>query len=183
MSDTFALPLCGFVAYSGSGKTTLLERLIPELRHRGLRIALLKHAHHDFDIDKPGKDSHRLRQAGAGQVLVASRKRWALIHENDEKIAEPQLFELLQQLDTQQLDLVLVEGFKHEAYPKIELQRAELEKPLLHPHDPHIIAIACDPAMRPRLEGTALPQLDINDTAAIADFIQKQLIDRQDTTA
>ncbi len=180
MSEPFTPPLCGFVAYSGSGKTTLLERLIPELRRRGLRLALLKHAHHDFDIDKPGKDSHRLREAGAEQVLVASRKRWALIHENDVEQPEPKLFELLQHLDGDNLDLVLVEGFKHEAYPKIELQRAELEKPLLHPHDPHIIAIACDQAMLPRLEESAPPRLDINDIAAIADFIQARIIEPQD---
>lgn len=169
--NRYPLPLLGFVAYSGSGKTTLLEKLIPLLRKRGLRVALLKHAHHDFDIDKPGKDSHRLRKAGAAEVLIASRRRWALIHENSNQLPEPELFALLGHLDTAHLDLVLVEGFKHERYPKVELQRAELEKPLLYPHDPHIIAIACDQAMHERLEATPPTLLDINDIPAIADYV------------
>lgn len=168
MQSEFPRPLLGFVAFSGTGKTTLLERLIPELRSRGLRIALIKHAHHEFDIDTPGKDSYRLRKAGASQVMVASRRRWALINENDAKSDEPQLIELLQQLDPARFDLLLVEGFKHENYPKIELWRRELEKPLLYPDDENIIALASDTS--PDTE-TALPQLDINDIAAIADFV------------
>jgi molybdopterin-guanine dinucleotide biosynthesis protein MobB len=168
MPSEFPRPLLGFVAYSGTGKTTLLERLIPELRSRGLRVALLKHAHHEFDIDIPGKDSYRLRQAGASQVMVASHRRWALINENDAEQDEPQLGELLLQLDPARFDLLLVEGFKHENYPKIELWRRALDKPLLHPDDENIIALATDES--PDRE-TALPLLDINDTAAIADFI------------
>lgn len=181
MSPAFPVPLCGFVAWSGTGKTTLLEKLIPELRRRGLRIALLKHAHHDFDIDKPGKDSFRLRKAGAEQVLIASRRRWALIHENADEQPEPALFDLLAQLDTSCLDLVLVEGFKHEHYPKIELTRAALEKPLLHPHDPEIIAVACDDDRRTQL-GSAPALLDINDIDGIADFIETRIISRQKPT-
>lgn len=158
----------GFAAFSGTGKTTLLERLIPELKRRGLRVGIIKHAHHDFDVDQPGKDSYRLRHAGARQVLVASRKRWALMTEEPEFGDEPRLGELLPHLDGSSLDLILVEGFKHEDIPKIEIHRATLHKPLLFPDDPDIIAIACDgpigQAMHP-------PLLDINDPCAIADFI------------
>ena len=168
MAHDFPRPLLGFVAYSGTGKTTLLEKLIPALKRRGLRIGLIKHAHHEFDIDTPGKDSYRLRKAGATQVMVASNKRWAIINENDIEQQEPNLAELLQQLDPQRFDLLLVEGFKHEAYPKIELWRQELEKPLLYPQDENIIAFACDgPPPQPLTQ----PWLDINDISAIADFI------------
>ena len=168
MSVKFSRPLLGFVAYSGTGKTTLLEQLIPELRTRGLRIALIKHAHHDFDIDTPGKDSYRLRKAGAAQVMVASGKRWALVNEHDSQRDEPRLDELLQHLDPERFDLLLVEGFKHESYPKIELWRSALAKPLLHPEDHNIIALACDqtPSTTP-----AIPLLDLNDVAAIARFV------------
>lgn len=167
----FSRPVLGFVAYSGTGKTTLLEKLIPLLGQRGIRVALLKHAHHDFDIDQPGKDSYRLRQAGAGQVMIASHKRWALINENPLRQDEPRLAQLLQQFDPQRFDLLLVEGFKHESYPKIELQRLELAKPPLHPDDPDIIAVA---ANRTDRDG-ALPQLDIDKPETIADFIVQWL--------
>ncbi len=168
MTAEFTRPLLGFVAYSGTGKTTLLEKLIPELRSRGLRIGLIKHAHHDFDIDTPGKDSYRLRKAGASQVMVASAKRWALVNEHELERDEPQLQELLQHLDQERFDLLLVEGFKHEDYPKIELWRSALDKPLLHPNDDNIIAFACDQAPP---GNTTLPQLDINSPAGIADFV------------
>ncbi len=168
MSDKFPRPLLGFVAYSGTGKTTLLEQLIPVLRTRGLRIALIKHAHHDFDIDIPGKDSYRLRKAGATQVMVASGKRWALVNEHDSARDEPRLDELLQHLDPDHFDLLLVEGFKHETYPKIELWRSVLAKPLLHPDDRNIIALACDQAPQTT---PAIPLLDLNDIAAIAHFV------------
>ena len=168
MSAEFPRPLLGFVAYSGTGKTTLLEQLIPQLRALGLRIALIKHAHHDFDIDTPGKDSYRLRKAGASQVMVASGKRWALVNEHDEERDEPRLDELLQHLDPSRFDLLLVEGFKHERYPKIELWRRELAKPLLHPQDENVIAFACDQQPDTPL---ALPRLDMNDIPAIADFV------------
>jgi len=172
----FPLPLVGFVAYSGTGKTTLLEKVIPELRAMGFRVGLIKHAHHDFDIDIPGKDSWRLRQAGATQVMVASRKRWALITEYPTAHAEPKLNELLQQLDTTLLDLVLVEGFKHELFPKIELRRSELDRPEIYPEDVHVIAMAHDaPADYP----CPLPLLDINQPRQIAQFIVSHLIEKR----
>lgn len=158
------LPLLGFVAWSGTGKTTLLEQLIPRLVARGLRIAVLKHAHHDFDIDYPGKDSWRFRQAGASQVIAASRLRHAKIVETSAQ--EPSFHQLLGQFDHNQLDLLLVEGFKHIAYAKIELHRKALAKPLLYPDDEHIIAIASDSP-----QSSPLPQLDINDIEGIADFV------------
>lgn len=169
--QTFPRPLLGFVAYSGTGKTTLLEKLIPILKQHGIRIALLKHAHHDFDIDKPGKDSFRLRHAGADQVMIASHKRWALINENTQEDDEPRLSELLRHLDPQQFDILLVEGFKHESYPKIELQRQSLAKPPLHPNDPNIIALASD---KPK-SGTRLPELNIDRPDEIAEFILQWL--------
>jgi len=162
-------PLLGFAAYSGTGKTTLLEQLIPLLRQQGLRIALIKHAHHAFDIDKPGKDSYRLREAGAGQVLIASSQRSALITEN-ETPQEPRLDDLLSRLDTRQVDLVLVEGFRHVRFAKIELHRRELGKPWLHTEDDSIIAIASD---QPVDTNSKLPQLDLNRPGDIISFIMK----------
>lgn len=167
-------PLLGFVAYSGTGKTTLLEKLIPQLKTAGLHIALIKHAHHDFDIDIPGKDSYRLRKAGAEQMMVASRQRWALVTELDKEQSEPCLQELLQHLDHEKLDLILVEGFKHEGFAKIELHRPALGKGLLFPEDDTIIALASDDA------GAApcpIPQLDINQPAIIARFVLEWLQD------
>ena len=163
---TFPKPVLGFAAFSGTGKTTLLKQLIPLLRQQEIRLALIKHAHHDFDIDIPGKDSYELRKAGAQQVLVASDKRQALI---TEALAarEPSLAELVARLDLDNTDLVLVEGFRHLPFPKIELHRKALGKTLLHPDDHSIIAVASD-----HLADTGgLPALDINDTAAIAAFI------------
>ena len=121
-------PILGFTAYSGTGKTTLLEQLIPLLRERNVRVAVLKHAHHNFDIDKPGKDSYRLRKAGADQMLIASDQRWAMMRET----SEPTSFEiLLEQFDHDVLDLIIVEGFKGEKIPKIELHRASLGHELI----------------------------------------------------
>lgn len=168
-TDNSPLPLLGFAAYSGTGKTTLLRQLIPILRKRGLRPALVKHSHHDFDIDVPGKDSHALRLAGADQVLVASRHRRALIIETPEQTDDPPLAELVRLIDPARADLVLVEGFRHEAFPKIELHRPSLGKPLLFPQDPHIIAVACD---GPLPVETRLPVLDLNDPEAIAGFVE-----------
>lgn len=173
MTIEFPLPLVGFVAYSGTGKTTLLEKVIPALRAMELRIGLIKHAHHDFDIDIPGKDSWRLRQAGASQVMVASRKRWALINEHAAALTEPRLQELLHHLDPASLDLVLVEGFKHEPFAKIELRRSELERPEIYPHDPHVIAVAHD---APEHYRCPLPLLDINQPEQIAEFIVSRLL-------
>lgn len=157
-------PLLGFAAYSGTGKTTLLEALLPKLRAAGLTLGVLKHAHHDFDIDKPGKDSHRLRKAGASQMLVASRYRHAMMTETPE--AEPDFEYLLSRFDCDKLDVILVEGCKNLAFPKIELHRAEVGKPWLYPNDENIIAIAADEVVK-----SALPQMDINDLDAIAVFV------------
>ncbi len=158
------LPLLGFAAYSGTGKTTLLEALLPKLTAAGLRIGLLKHAHHDFDVDKPGKDSYRLRKAGASQMLIASRNRHALMTETPD--AEAEFDYLLTRFDAEKLDMILVEGCKNIAFPKIELHRAEVGKPWLYPHDENIIAIAADETVE-----TDLPQMHINDLDAIADFV------------
>ncbi|EGR2393603.1 bifunctional molybdopterin-guanine dinucleotide biosynthesis adaptor protein MobB/molybdopterin molybdotransferase MoeA [Vibrio cholerae] len=158
------LPLLGFAAYSGTGKTTLLEALLPKLTAAGLRIGLLKHAHHDFDVDKPGKDSYRLRKAGASQMLIASHNRHALMTETPD--AEAEFDYLLTRFDAEKLDVILVEGCKNIAFPKIELHRAEVGKPWLYPHDENIIAIAADETVE-----TALPQMHINDLDAIADFV------------
>lgn len=171
MSIVFPKPLIGIAAYSGTGKTTLLTRLIPELTGRGLRVAVVKHAHHDFEIDYPAKDSYKLRKAGATQMLIASRSRWALVTEHADH-GEPRLQELLKNLDSDHIDLVLVEGFKEERFPKIELHRNAIRSPLLFLSDDSVIAVACDE----ELPGTErLPILDINDTAQIADFIQQRL--------
>jgi molybdopterin-guanine dinucleotide biosynthesis protein B len=157
----------GFVASSGTGKTTLLKQLLPILIRAGLRIGVIKHAHHSFEIDYPGKDSYELRKAGASQMLIASRHRWALIVER-EREAEPRLEELLLQLAPQDLELVLVEGFKHEAFPKIELHRVSQRRELLFPTDPTVIAVATD---EPLSISTRLPILDINQPQTIADFV------------
>jgi molybdopterin-guanine dinucleotide biosynthesis protein B len=165
-----AKPLLGFCASgSGVGKTTLLARLIPVLVARGLRLSVVKHAHHTFDIDHPGKDSFRIREAGAIQTMLGSRRRWALMTESsrvDDRDDDLRLAELLPHMDVALADLILVEGFKQEPIPKIEIYRPSLNKPLWAARDPHVIAVATD-APAP----TALPQLDLNDTLAIADFV------------
>jgi molybdopterin-guanine dinucleotide biosynthesis protein MobB len=161
----FKVPVLGFAAYSGTGKTTLLVKLIPLLREAGIRVALIKHAHHDFDIDIPGKDSYELRKAGADQVLVASAKRRALIREMAAE-DEPQLEELVNELDLEQVDLVLVEGFRHVAFPKIELHRPSLDRDLISERDVSVIAVAAD-----EMIDTGLPLLDINQPEEIVRFI------------
>jgi len=140
----FQLPIMGFAAYSGTGKTTLLSKIIPILTEKGYRIGIIKHTHHNIDIDKPGKDSHVLREAGAMQTVVASRNRTAIIVEKPEATEEPTLEEALTNLQTNSLDLVLVEGFKAAEFIKIELHREALGKPYLYPNDSNIIAIATD---------------------------------------
>jgi molybdopterin-guanine dinucleotide biosynthesis adapter protein len=154
----------GLAGWSGAGKTTLLRRLIPALNARGLQVSTLKHAHHSFDVDQPGKDSWEHRQAGAKEVLIASSVRWALMHEQQSD-AEPSLAALLAHLSP--VELVLVEGFKREAHPKIEIHRAANAKPLLHPDDPSIVAIASDAP----LHGVAIPLHHLDDIAAIADEV------------
>ena len=166
---SFPLPLLGFCAYSGTGKTTLLTSLLPLLKQEGLRVGMVKHAHHRFDIDHPGKDSYELRKAGAEQMLVASRRRMALIRETGDQQAEPVLEDALAMLAPEHLDLVLVEGFKQAAIAKIELHRPSLGKPLMYPEDPQIIAIASDePLVIPRHRIT---QLDLNKPQAFVRFI------------
>ena len=171
-------PVVGFAAFSGTGKTTLLCRLIPLLRARGLRLGLIKHSHHAFEVDRPGKDSHRLRRAGATQVLVASRRRTALLRGHDPG-ARPTLAEFLPQLDAAGLDLLLVEGYKYYPIPKIELHRPSLGHPLLALDDPDIVAVATDaPLLLDNVNTVAdLTLLDLNNPAAIADFIVARFVE------
>lgn len=157
----------GFAAYSGTGKTSVLTQLLPLLKQQGLKVAVIKHSHHDVEIDQPGKDSYRLRMAGATPVLLASPYRQILIAERDPQ--QPvSLADQLNILSTYELDLVLVEGFRHEAFSKIELHRPSLGKALLYPDDPNIIAIASDTRLT---VPTHLPVLDLNDINAITAFI------------
>lgn len=165
------MKVVGFAGYSGAGKTSLLERLIPVLRERGLRVSVVKHAHHRFDIDRPGKDSWRHREAGAFEVVIASRHRLALMRE----------FEREHELDVHQMiaelwdgvDWVLVEGYRHGDLPKIEVWRADAGHPVLYPDDDFITAIATDDARRLPVP-TQLPQLDLNDPVALADWLLAQ---------
>jgi len=157
----------GFAGWSGSGKTTLIEKLIPRFTGRGLRVSLIKHAHHTFDVDHPGKDSYRHRHAGAGEVLVTSSRRWVLMHEL-RGTQEPTFEEQVKHLSP--CDLLIVEGFKHAPIPKLEVWRALTGESLLHPQDPHIVAVASDAKVE-----TKLPLLDLNDDAAIAEFIAMHL--------
>lgn len=162
-------PLLGIAAYSGTGKTTLLKRLIPLLNAMGVRIALIKHTHHDMDVDTPGKDSYELRKAGAEQTLVASDKRWALMTETPEQ--EPlDLQFLASRIDPARCDLILVEGFKHDAIPKIALYRQSVGKPFAGVIDENVIALASDTKQE-----SNIPQLDINQPETIAAFIHQWL--------
>jgi molybdopterin-guanine dinucleotide biosynthesis adapter protein len=153
----------GLAGWSGSGKTTLLAALIPELVRRGVTVSTIKHAHHQFDIDQPGKDSWRHRQAGASEVMVASSRRFALMHEL-RGAPEPSLDDLVARMAP--VDLLLVEGFKRGPHPKLEVHRPSVGKPFLYPDDPHIVALASDETLR-----VPLPLLPLGDAAAIADFI------------
>ena len=164
---TCPVPVLGFSAYSGTGKTTLLTQLIPKLNELGIRVAVIKHAHHQFEVDMPGKDSYRIRQVGAHQTLVASSRLMALMQTNNE---DPRLMELIPRIASDQIDIILVEGFKHEQFAKIELHRPSLAKPLLHPDDDNIIAIASDEKLALDRE---IDQLNINDIAGIADYVSR----------
>ncbi len=170
--STPRIPFIGFVAPSGSGKTTLLKKLVPVLRGRGLRVGYLKHAHHTFDLDLPGKDSYEIREAGAQQTLLASSERWALQVENREKGEDPDLAAMLARFEADRLDLVLVEGFKHAAYPKIEVHRTVVGKPPLYPDDPDIVAVATDRSLP---GDDHPPELPVEDPEAIADFIVQRV--------
>ena len=158
----------GFAGYSGSGKTTLIERVLPQLIAHGLRVSVIKHTHHDFDLDRPGKDSYRHRVAGAAEVLLASGRRYAVLHElRDEP--PPTLEALLARLAV--CDLVLVEGYKREAMPKLEVHRAATDKPWLYPQDTNIVAVASD-APPP----DAIPHLDLDDLERITELIMKETL-------
>jgi molybdopterin-guanine dinucleotide biosynthesis protein B len=161
------MKIFGFAGYSGSGKTTLIERLIPLFTARGLTVSLIKHAHHTFDIDQPGKDSHRHRHAGCSEVLITSSRRWALMHEL-RGAPEPALADQVKHLSP--CDLLLVEGYKRERIPKLEVYRAAVGEPLIHPHDENIVAIATDAPL-----ATDLPRFDLDTPEPIADFVLRHL--------
>jgi molybdopterin-guanine dinucleotide biosynthesis protein B len=161
--------IIGLAGWSGSGKTTLITKLIPRLTARGLRVSTLKHAHHGFDMDQPGKDSFVHRVAGATEVIISSAKRWAMLHELRDE-TEWDLGDLVGKMSP--VDLVLVEGFKRDAFPKLEIHRAANGKPLLHPEDPHIVAVACDGP----LPDSKVPVVDLNDIDAIADLLMKHAV-------
>ncbi len=162
------MKVIGLAGWSGAGKTTLLTRLIPHFMAQGLRISVIKHAHHSFDVDVPGKDSWLHRQSGAAEVLVSSGLRWALMHEL-RGAGEPKLPELLAKMSP--VDLVIVEGFKSEPHRKIEVHRAANAKPVLFPNDPGIVGIAADA----RLE-TDLPVVHLDDIPAIAAMMQASAV-------
>ncbi len=169
----YSMPMrvIGLAGWSGAGKTTLITKVIPVLRGRGLKVATVKHAHHEFDLDRPGKDSWLHREAGASEVAVVSSRRWALIHElRDEP--EPPLAEMLAKLSP--VDLVIIEGYKRHAHPKLEIYRAHLGKPLIYPEDDCIVAIATD-APLPQAQ---LPVLMLDDVEAIASVLQAEALPR-----
>lgn len=166
------IPILGIcAAASNAGKTTLVTRLIPELAKRNIRVSVIKHAHHRFDIDYPGKDSYKIREAGAVQTLIASSKRWALMTETPNLASEPNLDELIQQINPNFADLILVEGFKSAAIPKIEVYRPSLNIPLLAPADSNIIAVASDAALTLNIQ-----VLDLNDIPQITHFIVQNIL-------
>jgi len=168
--NSFPVPLLGFCAFSGTGKTTLLELLIPLLIKKGLRVALVKHSHHDIEMDEPGKDSYRLRKAGASQVVLAGPNRSICFHEY-KRTQQSLLSEQLALLNIEQIDLVLVEGYREQNFPKIELNRAACHKPFLYPNDVNIIAIICDQV----LSAHNLPVFDFAQLDEIVAFILKQV--------
>jgi molybdopterin-guanine dinucleotide biosynthesis protein B len=164
----FSMKVIGFRGFSGSGKTTLVEQVVARLKAAGLRVSVVKHAHHDFDIDHPGKDSWRHRQAGAYEVVIASDRRLAIMREY-EALADPVVHDLIRELSP--CDWVLVEGFKHDTVPKIEIWRASTGQSAQYPVDPQVVAICTDSADRlPELTG--LPVLDLNDPQAVVDFLR-----------
>lgn len=163
------MKIFGLAGWSGSGKTTLVQRLLPVLVARGVTVSTMKHAHHAFDVDKPGKDSYVHREAGATEVLVTSSKRWALMHENRSG-PEPEMADLIEHMSP--VDLLLVEGFKAHVHDKLEIHRPSVEKPLLANEDPHIVAIATDDAEGVRaVAARSLPILDLNDIPSVAAFV------------
>ena len=169
------MKVIGLAGWSGAGKTTLLARVIPHLLGQGLRVSVIKHAHHSFDVDVPGKDSWVHRQSGAAEVLVSSGRRWALMHEL-RGAPEPRLPELLKRMSP--VDLVIVEGFKSEPHRKIEVHRAANGKPMLFPDDPGIVGIATDAELK-----TTLPVAHLDDIPAIAAMMQRSAISVEDVLA
>ncbi|QWT42714.1 molybdopterin-guanine dinucleotide biosynthesis protein MobB [Dickeya dadantii] len=169
------IPLLAIAAHSGTGKTTLLKQLIPLLNAMEIRVGIIKHTHHDMDVDKPGKDSYELRKAGADQTLVASSTRWALMTETPEQ-QEPDLYFLASRMDSSKLDLILVEGFKHEPVDKILLYRCGSGRNIAALIDADTLAVATDTALT-----LALPCLDLNQPAQIAVFIRDWLRRRANT--
>ena len=161
--------IIGLAGWSGSGKTTLITKLIPRLTARGISVSTLKHAHHGFDLDQPGKDSFFHHAAGASEVIISSANRLAILHELRGQ-PEWDLAALMGKMSP--VDLVLVEGFKRDAFPKLEIHRTVNGKPLLHPEDPHIVAVACDTA----LPASSVPVVDLNDIDAIADLLLKHAV-------
>jgi molybdopterin-guanine dinucleotide biosynthesis protein B len=160
-----AMKVIGLAGWSGAGKTTLLSRLVPLLISGGARVSVVKHAHHNFDVDKPGKDSWVHREAGATEVLISSSKRWALMHEL-RGADEPPLRELLGRMTN--VDFIIIEGFKADSHPKIEVHRAANDKPLIFPGDPYVVAIATDADIK-----TSLPRCSLDDIHAVADMVKK----------
>jgi len=169
------IPMIGFSAFSGTGKTTLLKQVIPLLKEKGLRIAVIKHAHHHFDLDQPGKDSFELRKAGSDKTIICTTTRMAVITEFPTPQDEPTLQEIIDTIDANSFDLILVEGYKHLPFPKIELHRKSVGKPYLYHQDPNIIAIACDAELP---EPTDIAVLDINDVEGIAELIVGKLANK-----
>src|SRR6476469_3350463 len=169
------MKVIGLAGWSGAGKTTLLTRAIPQLRKQGLRVSVIKHAHHAFDVDVPGKDSWKHREAGAAEVLVSSSQRWALMHEL-RGAREPRLPELLAKMS--RVDLVVVEGFKREPHRKIEVHRAANAKPLLFPDDPDVVGIATDVAVE-----TTLPTAPLDDIEAVAAMMPRAAVPVDDVLA
>lgn len=161
------MKVIGIAGFSGSGKTTLIEKIIPELVRAGLRVSLIKHAHHEFDVDHPGKDSYRHRHAGCTEVLVSSPKRWAMMHEL-RGAPEPTLQEQLRHFAP--CDVVIVEGYKNHPIPKVEVHRKAAKAPLLYPEDGNVVAIATDEPL-----DTPLPQFPLDDAPGIAAFIVHHL--------
>lgn len=173
--DLFEMNVIGLSGWSGAGKTTLLSRVIPHLLNGGLRVSVIKHAHHEFDVDVPGKDSWVHRQSGATEVLVSSSRRWALMHELRDA-DEPRLPQLLAKMAP--VDLVIVEGFKREPLRKIEVHRAANGKPLLFPDDPGIVGVATDVAIE-----TRLPTAHLDDVEAVAALLQRSAMSVADVLA
>ncbi len=170
----FPVPLVGFAAYSGTGKTTLLRKIIPLLVKKGIRVGMVKHTHHNIDVDHPGKDSYELRKSGTAQIVLASPKRTTLIVEHAER-EDSELHLALDLLQTDSLDLVLVEGFKHEDIPKIELHRKEMERPFIYPKDPNIIAIVVNEDCKLNY-AEHLTRLNFDQPETVADFIETKIL-------